>query len=145
MKNTGKHLLVIALNVYKKGVRYSGVPGYYVPKSSIVLAGTGVWKISSVTCVFSSIKIDSSTYPKSLISRKNEVYVFFNKILIYRQRHVITHVIKVDPRCTSVVRFHGISRNWPRQFRLNDYHELVTHRKHNSLMNHSSHHDLVAH
>ena len=27
-------------------------------------------------------------------------------------------VIKVDPRCTSVVWFHGIPRNWPRQFRL---------------------------
>ena len=30
---------------------------------------------------FSSIKIDYSDYPKSLISRINEVYVFFNKIL----------------------------------------------------------------
>ena len=29
---------------------------YYVPKSSILLAETGVWKISSVTCEFSSIK-----------------------------------------------------------------------------------------
>ena len=37
---------------------------YYVPKSSILLAGTGVWKISSVTCGFSSIKIDYSDYPK---------------------------------------------------------------------------------
>ena len=33
---------------------------YYVPKSFILLAGTGVWKISSVTCGFSSIKIDYS-------------------------------------------------------------------------------------
>ena len=46
-------------------------------KSSILLAGTGVWKISSVACMFSSIKIDYSDYPKSLISRINEVYVFF--------------------------------------------------------------------
>ena len=45
-------------------------------KGSILLAGTGVWKISSVACGFSSIKIDYSDYPKSLISRINEVYVF---------------------------------------------------------------------
>ena len=50
----------------------------YVPKSSISLAGTGVWKISSVPYAFSSIKIDCSDYPKSLISRINEVYVFFS-------------------------------------------------------------------
>ena len=43
-------------------------------------ASTGVWKISSVACGFSSIIIDYSDYPKSLISRINEVYVFFNKI-----------------------------------------------------------------
>ena len=48
----------------------------YVPKSSILLAGTGVWKISYVACGFSSIKIDNSDYPKSLIIRINEVYVF---------------------------------------------------------------------
>ena len=52
----------------------------YVPKSSILLAGTGLWKISSVAVGFSSIKIDYSDYLKSLISRINEVYVFFNKI-----------------------------------------------------------------
>ena len=33
--------------------------------------------ISSVACGFSSIKIDYSDYPKSLISRINEVYVHF--------------------------------------------------------------------
>ena len=31
---------------------------YYVPKSSILLAVTGVWKISSVACGLTSIKID---------------------------------------------------------------------------------------
>ena len=35
---------------------------------------------SSVAYGFSSIKIDYSGYPKSLISRINEVYVFFNKL-----------------------------------------------------------------
>ena len=50
--------------------------------TSILLAETGVWKISSVACGFSSIKIDYSDYPKSLISRINEVYVIFNKILL---------------------------------------------------------------
>ena len=37
-------------------------------------------KISSIGCGFNSIKIDYSDYPKSLISRINEDYVFFNKI-----------------------------------------------------------------
>ena len=41
-----------------------------------MLAGTGVRKISSVACGFSSIKIDYSDYLKSLISRINEVFVF---------------------------------------------------------------------
>ena len=44
------------------------------------LAGIGVWKIISVACGFSSIYIDYSDYPKSLISKINEIYVFFNKI-----------------------------------------------------------------
>ena len=48
----------------------------YVPKSSLLIAGTGLWKISSVASGFSSIKIDYSDYPKSLISRINEVNVF---------------------------------------------------------------------
>ena len=33
---------------------------YNVPKSSILLAGNGAVKISSVACRFSSIKIDDS-------------------------------------------------------------------------------------
>ena len=49
---------------------------YYVPKSYILLARTGIWKISSVTCGFSSIKIDYSDYPKSLFSRINGIYAF---------------------------------------------------------------------
>ena len=52
--------------------------------SSILLAGTGLWKISSVACGFSSIKIDYSDYPKSLISRIDKIYVFFNKISIWQ-------------------------------------------------------------
>ena len=55
---------------------------YCVPKSSILLTRTGVWKISYVACGFSSIKIDYSDYKKGLISIINEVYVFFNKISI---------------------------------------------------------------
>ena len=43
-------------------------------------APSGVWKISSVACVFISIKINYLDCPKSLIGRINEVYVFFNKI-----------------------------------------------------------------
>ena len=44
-----------------------------------MLAGTGVWKISSVACGVSS-KNRLLYYQESLISRINEVYVFFNKI-----------------------------------------------------------------
>ena len=67
---------------------------YYVPKNSILLAGIGVWKICSVACGFSSIKIDYSDYSKSLISRINEVYVFSIKYrysnisLIKKQRNL---------------------------------------------------------
>ena len=46
--------------------------------SSILLAWTGERKISSVACGFSSIKINYSDFPKSLISKINDVYVFFS-------------------------------------------------------------------
>ena len=51
-----------------------------------------VWKISSVAWGFSFIKIDHSDYPKSLISRINEVYVLSIKyrnsdILLKKQQH----------------------------------------------------------
>ena len=48
--------------------RLGCIAWYYVPKSSILLTGTDVWKISSVECAFSSIKIDYSDYmyPKNL-------------------------------------------------------------------------------
>ena len=49
---------------------------YYVPNSSILFAGNGVVKISSVACGFSPVKIDYSDYPKSFISRINEDYFF---------------------------------------------------------------------
>ena len=52
----------------------------YLPKSSVLFAGNGTVKISSVACGFSPVKIDYSDYLKSLISRIIEVYVFFNKI-----------------------------------------------------------------
>ena len=39
-------------------------------------------KLSSVACGFSPVKIDYSDYPKSFISRINEVYFFFHKISI---------------------------------------------------------------
>ena len=57
---------------------------YYVPKNSILFAGNGAVKISSVACGFSRVKIDYSDYPKSYISRikdfffhKNHYSVFF--------------------------------------------------------------------
>ena len=44
-------------------------------QKSFLFAGTGLLKVSSVACGFNAIKIDYSDYPKSLISRINEVSV----------------------------------------------------------------------
>ena len=52
---------------------------YYVWKSSILLALTGVKKISSVARGFSSFKIQFSDLPKSLISRIIK-FMFFQLI-----------------------------------------------------------------
>ena len=71
---------------------------YYLPKSSILLAITGVWKISSVACGFSPIKIDFSGYPKSLISRINEVMFFSIK---YRHCNILLK--KTLTSCKSFV------------------------------------------
>ena len=49
-----------------------------ITKKLHFVSRTGGWKVSSVACGFSSIEIDYSDYPKSLISRINEVYVFFS-------------------------------------------------------------------
>ena len=57
---------------------------YYGPKSSILLAGIGVWKITSVACGFSCMKIDYSDYPKSLISRINEVSMGAKKLFFFQ-------------------------------------------------------------
>ena len=51
----------------------------YVPKSSILLSELVYGKFRSVACWFSSIKIDYFEYPKGLISRINDVYVFLLK------------------------------------------------------------------
>ena len=45
-------------------------------KASILFAGNGAVKISSVACGFSPVKIYYSDYPKSFISRINDVYFF---------------------------------------------------------------------
>ena len=52
-------------------------------KRYILLTGTGVRKMSSVACRFSPIKIHFS-YPKSLISLINEVYVVVVFSIKYR-------------------------------------------------------------
>ena len=49
-------------------------------KAPFCLAGTDILNISSKAFGFSFISIDYSDYPKSLISKINEVYVFFSKI-----------------------------------------------------------------
>ena len=69
---------------------------YFVPKSSFLLAGTGVWKISSVAYGFSSIKIHYSDYQKSLISRIYEVYVFSIK---YRYSDILLKKPKLHLSC----------------------------------------------
>ena len=56
-------------------------------KSTILLVGTGVWKISSVAYGSISIKSDYSDHQKSLISRIVEVYVFFNTNLL-KKTHI---------------------------------------------------------
>ena len=59
--------------------------------NSILLARTGAMKISSLAWGFSPIKIHFSDYSKSLISRINELYVFFNKIqrFVLLQSHLL--------------------------------------------------------
>ena len=53
-------------------------------------------EISSVACEFSSIKFDYFDYPKSLISRTNEVYVFSIK---YRYSDILLkkHKLHLSP------------------------------------------------
>ena len=48
-------------------------------KLNFVSRNSAVRKMSSVACGFSSIKSHFSDYPKSLIIRRDEVYLFFNK------------------------------------------------------------------
>ena len=45
---------------------------YYVKNSSILLAGTGVWKISFIACGFSSIKTDYSDLLFEKFNQKNK-------------------------------------------------------------------------
>ena len=72
---SGKSATLRELN-HGSGVCKEHYALYYVPKSSILLAGTGVWKISSVALRFSSIKTDYSEYPTRLISSIKEVMFF---------------------------------------------------------------------
>ena len=73
-------------------------------KCSILLAGTGIWKISSVACGFSSIKMDYSDNPKSLISRINEVYGFsikyrYSNILLKKHKLHLSRVFCCNHTC----------------------------------------------
>ena len=52
---------------------------HYLPKSSIfVIWNWRIWKISFVACGFSSIKIDYSEHPKSLIIRVKMKFIYFS-------------------------------------------------------------------
>ena len=75
--------------------------------SMILLAGTGVSKIRSVACGFSSIKIDYYDYPKSLISRINEFYVFsikyrYNDILLKQHKLHLSRLFCCNHTCYCV-------------------------------------------
>ena len=64
------------------GVRKAHYAEYYERKKLHFVSRNWCKKISSVACGFSPINIHFSDYQKSLISRINEVFVFFNKILL---------------------------------------------------------------
>ena len=74
--------------VYVRGIPRSTM----YEKSSILLAGTGVRKISTVACWVSPIKIHFSDYPKSLISRIKEVIILLNNIDRYFIEKKPTHI-----------------------------------------------------
>ena len=66
-----------------------------------------MWKISSIACGFSSFKIDFSDYPKSLISRINEVNVFsikyrYNDILLKRHKPQLSRFFCCNHTCYCV-------------------------------------------
>ena len=81
---------------------------YYVSKCSILLAGRGVCKTSSVAYGFSSIKIDYSDYLKSLISRINVlahqigISVVFTHGCEILLSHIPTHTRSSDPYVSSL-------------------------------------------
>ena len=72
-------------------------------KSPASLAELAYRNLSSVACEFSSIKIDNSDYPKSLISRINEVYEFLNKnFAINPINFIYNHLICCNHTCYCV-------------------------------------------
>ena len=75
MVHSGKSFTIRESN-HGSGVCKEYYAKYYVPKSSILFAGNGPLKIRSVACGFNPVKRDYYDYPKSFISRINEVYFF---------------------------------------------------------------------
>ena len=73
--------------------------------TTILLARTGVRKISSVACGFSPIKIHFSDNPKSLISRINEVYV----VVFQSNIAIVKHILQLSP---FVLRRSGLLLCW---------------------------------
>ena len=58
-----------------------------------------MWKISSVACLFSSIKIHYSDYLKSLISGMNDVYVFLKK---KKKKLHLSHLLCCNHTCYCI-------------------------------------------
>ena len=71
-------------------------------KNSILLAGTGVWKNSSVACGFSSIKRDYSGYPKSLTSRKHKLHRYSDILLKKKYKLHLSHLFCCNHTCYCV-------------------------------------------
>ena len=64
-----------------------------------LLAGTGLWKISSVECGFSSIKIDYSYYPKSLISLCFSIKYRYSDILLKKHKLQLSCLFCCNHNC----------------------------------------------
>ena len=92
--HSGKSATIRESN-HGSGVCQEHYAEYYIGTKKLhLLARTGVWKFSSVhvACGFSSIKIGYSDYPKSLISRINEVMFFSIKYRYFIEKKHINFI-----------------------------------------------------
>ena len=93
------------------------ITGSYMYQKTQFLAGRGVWKISSVACGFSPIKINYSAYLKSLISKINEALYFsikhgYSHILLKKNNFIYNHLFCCNHTryCVNMVSVTSASR-----------------------------------